>query len=282
MSDRRLTPANGRVADIALKGAVEAENFTAGEPAEIAVFAAFLHAAPGGARDRQLMLGSPVTVYERRDGWAFLRVLKDGYVGYVEEAALGAPVAATHRVIRRQSHAYPAADLKQPPLARLPHAARLEVVGTHGRWAEIRLGGAAGFVPAAHLLPLEVAEEDPVAVAERFLGTPYLWAGNTGDGIDCSGLVQAACLACGIPCPGDSDLQAGATGSALPADAPLVRNDLVFWKGHVALVAGPDLILHANAHDMAVAFEPLGAAIARIEAQGDGPVTMRRRLPVAV
>ena len=81
---------------------------------------------------------------------------------------------------------------------------------------------------------------DPVAVAELFLGTPYLWGGNSRAGIDCSGLVQAALLACGIACPGDSDLQAAIRRHArLSRSSRSARGDLIFWKGHVAMVADP-------------------------------------------
>ncbi len=119
---------------------------------------------------------------------------------------------------------------------------------------------------------------DPVEVAERFLGTPYLWAGNTGDGIDCSGLVQVACLACGIACPGDSDLQARALGEPLGADAPLRRLDLLFWKGHVAMVADAGRFLHASGHHMAVVYEEIDVTLKRIAARPEGAPVARRRL----
>ena len=119
---------------------------------------------------------------------------------------------------------------------------------------------------------------DPVAVAELFLGTHYLWGGNSRFGVDCSGLVQAGLLACGIACPGDSGDQERALGEDLPEDTPAKRGDLLFWKGHVAWVAGENLLLHANAYHMAVAFEPMDKAIARIISQGDGPVTSHKRL----
>lgn len=136
----------------------------------------------------------------------------------------------------------------------------------------------AGHVPASHLNLGETVQPDPVEVAERLLGMPYLWGGNGAGGIDCSGLVQGSCRACGIACPGDSDMQAAELGEALPETAELCRGDLVFWKGHVAWVSGPDRILHANAHTMSVAHESLSGAIARIAAAGEGPVTGRRRL----
>jgi cell wall-associated NlpC family hydrolase len=132
-------------------------------------------------------------------------------------------------------------------------------------------------VPEAHLRPLDTPETDPVAVLKRFIGTPYVWAGNTGFGIDCSGLVQAALLACGQPCPGDSDLQEQALGRPLAAGEPLERGDLIFWKGHVAMAVDEATLIHANAHAMAVAYEGAATAIARIEAQGGGQTTSRRR-----
>jgi cell wall-associated NlpC family hydrolase len=132
-------------------------------------------------------------------------------------------------------------------------------------------------VPKPHLRPISHPFRDPVTVAQLFFGTPYLWGGNSAFGIDCSGLVQAALLACGIACPGDSDLQA-ALGNTVPDDAPMLRGDLIFWKGHVAMVVDDQTLIHANAHHMAVAYEPIDAAIARIKAQGGGTVTGRRRL----
>jgi cell wall-associated NlpC family hydrolase len=179
-------------------------------------------------------------------------------------------------VSARQSHLYPEEGMKVPPFCRLPFGARLQVIGLEGRWALTPRG----LVHRSHIRKLEEHETDPVEVAERFLGTPYLWAGNTGDGIDCSGLVQAAFLACGIDCPGDSDLQAARLGAEVAPDAPVRRGDLFFWKGHVAMARDPETLIHANAYRMAVTHEPLEQAVDRIAAQGDGPVTLRRRVPL--
>ncbi len=274
MSDRRALQSNGRVAHVDLRGRAEAAHFVAPDARTVCGFSAFIHAEPDGRRDRELVHGDRFDALEEHEGWVFGAAARDGYVGYVRADALGAGQDQTDIVAVRQTHLYPAPDIKQPPRARLPFAASLRVDGVEQGWAQT----ARGFVRARHLRPMDQPMSDPVAVAEIFLGTPYLWAGNTGDGIDCSGLVQAACLACGIACPGDSDQQEKVLGEPLPQDAPLRRGDLLFWKGHVAWVAGPDRILHANAHAMAVTYEELEAAIARIEGRGDGPVTCCRRL----
>ncbi|MDE4133462.1 NlpC/P60 family protein [Phaeobacter sp. QD34_3] len=230
--------------------------------------------APGGTRERQLLYGESVAVLSRDSDWAEIRASKDGYTGHVATQALAAPLEATHWVSAPATHAYEAADFKSRDLCALSFGSRLQVSAQTGRFAETELG----HIPKVHLSPIGTGLNDPVTVAEKFLGTPYLWGGNSRFGIDCSGLVQAALLACGIPCPGDSGPQERELGTALPAASGYERGDLLFWKGHVALVRDPDHIIHANAHDMAVAIEPLEAAILRILEQGDGPVTAHKRL----
>lgn len=274
MSDPRDTPANARVAADRLRGVIDAPRYSAGEVMRVTIPLAELLRAPGGARDRQLCMGEAMHVYEIHDGWAYGEALRDGYVGYMRAEALAPAAEPTHRVATRATHLYPAPDFKAHETASLSHGSLLEVLSTGPRFAETPHG----FVPKAHLAPVEARETDPVSVATLFLGTPYLWGGNSSFGTDCSGLVQMACLACAIPCPGDADQQEAQLGRALSLDAPLRRGDLLFWRGHVAWVAAPDMLLHANAFHMATAHEPLDAALARIEAQGDGPVTSRKRL----
>jgi cell wall-associated NlpC family hydrolase len=142
-----------------------------------------------------------------------------------------------------------------------------------------------GHVPVLHLAPVEKMESDFVAVAELFLGTPYLWGGKSSLGIDCSGLLQLALTACGIPCPRDSDMQEQALGSALAlphALEQLRRGDLLFWKGHVAIVRDQATVVDANAsRHMAVAFEATAAAIAGIRTAAGEITSVRRLTPPA-
>lgn len=269
MTDRRLTPANARVA---LAGyATDGQRIVEPETARVIRPVSNLRAAPDDKRDRQLLLGQNFDVLERVDGWAFGRAQRDGYVGYIREADLGAPQAPTHVVSVRATHLYPGADFKTEAVDSLSFGSRLTIIDERKKFMETAEGL---FVPKAHLRPVERPFRDPVTVAQVFFGTPYLWGGNSAFGIDCSGLVQAAFLACGLECPGDSDLQMS-LGCAV---TDYRRGDLLFWKGHVALCVDEEVMIHANAHHMAVAYEPIERAIARIEAQGDGPVTGHRRL----
>jgi hypothetical protein len=177
-----------------------------------------LRRRPEGLRDRQAAMGEEFLALEDRDGWTFGTLMRDGYAGWVQTAKLGHPVAANYMVAVRGTHLYPAPDMKREAVAALSFGARFRIVSETDRFMETSAGA---FLPKPHLRPLERPFRDPVTVAQLFFGTPYLWGGNSGTGIDCSGLVQAALLAAGLPCPGDSDLQAAAVGEALsPASRP--------------------------------------------------------------
>ncbi|SDX37297.1 Cell wall-associated hydrolase, NlpC family [Ruegeria halocynthiae] len=229
---------------------------------------------PDGPRDRQLLFGDIVTVTEEQVDWRKITARKDGYQGWVAAKHLGPIEPQTHWIVAASTHAYEQPDMKSRDQTSLSFGSKVRALSEQDGFLQTTLG----FIPAVHAVPAYSRLTDPVAAAELFLGTPYLWGGNSRFGLDCSGLVQAALLACGIPCPGDSSDQEREVGQLLPTGEAEQRGDLLCWKGHVAWVAAKNLLLHANAYHMAVALEPMDQAIARIAAQGDGPVTAHKRL----
>ena len=273
--DPRLTPSNGRVAHASLEGQVEAERFVKGRWMMVQQPMVNITDAPRGNRVTQLLFGERFLALETSDGFAFGMAERDGYVGYILSGALTGAEEATHWVTAPATHLYPKPDFKAPPDVALFFGSQVKVMGDRDGFLRIHTGH---FIPRQHLMPIKARFSDPVGVADLFLGTPYLWGGTSRWGIDCSGLVQAALIACGLPCPRDSDQQEAALGIPLDGDTPLQRGDLVFWKGHVGIMANESMLLHANAHHMAVAYEPLDEAVDRIGAREFGEITAIKRL----
>lgn len=273
--DPRLTLVRDGVAAQALEGIVPARSYLATTPMQAAVPSAPLRKAPDLAAEQadQLLFGEVFDVLAQEGGWAFGQARRDGYVGYVEAAALiGPPVEITHRVAGLRTYAFAEPNIKSAPVGLYSMNALARIEERDGRF--VRAAGTGWFVEA-HLAPIGTAETDPAAVAERFLGAPYLWGGRESLGLDCSGLVQAALHACGIACPRDSDLQE-ALGRPVERE-DLRRGDLVFWHEHVAMLVDEGVIIHANGHHMEVAREPLQAAIERIARAGAGAPRAFRR-----
>jgi hypothetical protein len=279
--DFRLTPARPDLAAMHLRGLVAADAYVEGRTMHVITGVADLRRAPSheALLETQALFGEEVIGYEDREGWGWVQLAGDGYVGYMPMGALAdGRIEPTHRVAVNRTFVYQCPDIKMSARRSSPLGSAVRVEARCGLFAKI---GPNAFVLADHLRPYSERENDFVAVAERFLHVPYLWGGKTSLGIDCSGLVQLALYVTGIAAPRDTDLQEKALGEPLAIDAQLnglQRGDLVFWRGHVGIMQDKANLLHANAHHMLVASEPLRVARERILAQSSKPISAIKRL----
>lgn len=277
--DPRLHALRPDLADAALEGRAEAPRFVSPRRMQVVEPVISVHKAPrfDAMQLTQALFGETVRHFDEAEGWAWVQLEKDGYVGYVNGNALSPVITApTHRVAVPSTFMYPEANLKTLPATALTLNAQVAVKAEQGAFSQLSNGR---FVFTAHLKPIDEHEPDFVAVAELFRHVPYYWGGKSVFGLDCSGLLQLALEASGRPALRDSDMQENSLGEPLPLDdlKGLRRGDLVFWNGHVGIMTDADTLLHANGHHMMVVAEPLKHAVERIAARY-GRMTSIRRL----
>jgi cell wall-associated NlpC family hydrolase len=279
--DPRLNPFRPDLAAKVLEGQVEAERFVEGTGYQVSAGVAPVRKAPAGDAEQlsQALHGAVFTVYEEREGFGWGQMASDSYVGWVDMAALSAPVLeTTHRVKALRTYVFSAPNLKSAPHFLLSLNAEITAEGEDGRFTK---AARAGWVFTGHLGPKTALETDPVDVALRFLNTPYQWGGVESLGLDCSGLLQMAHRACGIAAPRDSDMfrTIGAPVAISADHSGYRRGDIICWKGHVGIMADEAMLLHANGFHMATVLEPLADVAARIaDPNQAGPILTVRRL----
>ena len=276
--DKRITPYKDGVTDQAHEGLIRARSYVVGEVLSCYDAKAPILAQPehGSEQWDQLLLGERFKVIERKHDFYWGQALRDGYVGYVPVSAFRNDwYLPTHYVSTLRTYVFVAPNVKASILTAISLNALVSVTRFENGFAYIN---DMGWVFASHLSTFETFADDFVGVAESYINAPYQWGGRESIGLDCSGLLQQALYASGYGCPRDSDMQAKlGIGLDIHADLDgLTRGDLVFWKGHVAIMVDERNIIHANAHHMATVVENTREAIARIEATGSEVIAIKR------
>lgn len=220
-----------------------------------------------GKFETQLVQGEVFIVTEEKDGWCKGVCGHDQYPGYVESIHLAKQtITPTHIVTAARSHTYREPSIKSPFINTLSFGSLIKLTGKEEGFVQVN-GGA--WIFEKHVAAVEGLEKDYLATARKFLETPYYWGGRSGFGLDCSGLLQVSLARAGIAVPRDSDVQENSIGKAVEKAQ---AGDIVFFKGHVGLMADDRALLHANGFHMKTVLEPLEAVIAR----GNAVTSVRR------
>jgi cell wall-associated NlpC family hydrolase len=278
MLDKRLNAYRNDLADVRLKGEVDAPQFREGSLMQMNAPIATLHRAPApdAPQETQVLFGETMRVFDIAEGWTWVQLQRDGYVGYLQQEFLSSKIhEATHHVTVPSTLLYTKPSIKTQPVQYLPINAQLSATAMQDQFMELATGG---FIFADHAKAIATKQTDFVAVAEQFLNTPYLWGGKSAHGIDCSGLVQTSLHACGMACPRDADMQEQELGSPLLINNidGVKRGDLIFWAGHVGIMQNETTLLHASGHQMLVVSEPLATVNDRTKAQGKAITRIKR------
>ncbi len=279
--DPRTTPIRGDLADVKLAGRLFAPHYVVPQVRSCTAITASISAQPKheAIAVSQLLHGEKFAVLDISGDWAWGYGAHDDYLGYVLLEALGEESEVSHAITARGALVFAEPDIKSPVLVRLPMGAKIHgrvMAGEDANASFLHTGK--GYIHVRHAEKIGMVRKDRVTLARMLTGAPYLWGGRSGDGLDCSGLVQMVLGLAGIAAPRDSDQQMAALGSDIADGEALQGGDIIFFPGHVGIIADADNLIHANAYWMQVVEEPLADVIGRFGDEAEKPVLARKRL----
>ncbi|MBV6451326.1 MAG: hypothetical protein MHPDNHAH_02059 [Anaerolineales bacterium] len=206
----------------------------------------------------ELYFGTELEVLDEEGRWVFVRQT-DGYLGWAYRPYLGEGLAPspTHLSLAPTIELHAEPNETSEVLTRLVSGTGVVVEETRDGWSRVH-ANKTGWIQSSQLralneLPQSLPEKQTTLVSDshRMTGTPYLWGGASGHGIDCSGFAQLLHRWIGIQIPRDADMQCDA---AKPVEAPYQVGDLFFFSEdddkkyitHVGMSLGGWKMIHSS------------------------------------
>ena len=260
--DTRITPIRRDLASTAYKAIVKRKKYVTAKLATVKSAFTPLYSNKGSKLSTQLLYGEECDVFETKNGWSWIQSRRDNYVGYTPTIHLTRKIYKPNsKVISLRTVIYTKPDIKSVTKGYLSFNSLVEVIKIKGKYSLIKN---LGWCPSLDLVKIKSSKFNHIDLSKQYLDTPYLWGGRDSMGIDCSGLVQNLHQINNRPFPRDTDMQEIFVTKEVKYEKDLKAGDLVFWKGHVAMMIDNSNIIHANAFHMKTAIEPLSTAKKRI------------------
>ena len=260
--DTRITPIRRDLASTAYKAIVKRKKYVTAKLATVKSTFTPLYSNKGSKLSTQLLYGEECDVFETKNGWSWIQSRRDNYVGYTPTINLTRKIYKPNsKVISLRTVIYTKPDIKSVTKGYLSFNSLVEVIKIRGKYSLIKN---LGWCPSLDLVKIKSSKFNHIDLSKQYLDTPYLWGGRDSMGIDCSGLVQNLHQINNRPFPRDTDMQELFVTNEVKYEKDLKAGDLVFWKGHVAMMIDNSNIIHANAFHMKTAIEPLSKAKKRI------------------
>ena len=260
--DTRITPIRRDLASTAYKAIVKRKKYVTAKLATVKSAFTPLYSNKGSKLSTQLLYGEECDVFETKNGWSWIQSRRDNYVGYTPTIHLTRKIYKPNsKVISLRTVIYTKPDIKSVTKGYLSFNSLVEVIKIKGKYSLIKN---LGWCPSLDLVKIKSSKFNHIDLSKQYLDTPYLWGGRDSMGIDCSGLVQNLHQINNRSFPRDTDMQELFVTNEVKYEKDLKAGDLVFWKGHVAMMIDNSNIIHANAFHMKTAIEPLSTAKKRI------------------
>ena len=222
--------------------------------------------------DTQLLYGDIFKVIKKHNGWRKIRIKEDGYVGYVKSGKFSEPIKPNFKVCVLKARLFGGPSSKKKLKKFLPYNSRVKIIGKNGKFGKF----GKYWIKTSDLKKINFKYRNIFKNVKLFKNTKYLWGGKSYKGIDCSALVQVFFNHNNKYCPRDSKDQEKYFKKKIKLKN-IRKNDMIFWKGHVAIALSKNNLIHAYGPIKKVVIMNIKKTIERIYKTANLKVTSIRR-----
>jgi len=187
----------------------------------------------------QMIYGEAFKIIYRYPKWIKIKIKDDNYIGYVKKKKFASYLEPTHKVSAVSANIYKNSNFKNK-IGKLSYVSKIKIdkivskfACFQNKWIEIK-----------NIKPLKYRNKNIFKDIKKFKGIKYKWGGKTFNGIDCSALIQVCLNFNNRFCPRDTDQQIKFFKKNINLKN-IKKNDIIYWKGHVALAISSKKLIHA-------------------------------------
>jgi cell wall-associated NlpC family hydrolase len=188
----------------------------------------------------QILYGEKFKIISKYRKWCKIKLRNDGYKGYIIKKKFISKLKPTHKVCSISAALYSKSLSKYKINNKLSFGSKIKVVEKKSNF--YRFDNL--WIKKNDLKKINYKTKDLFKNIEKFINTKYKWGGKHFSGIDCSGLVQLFLNFNNKFCPRDTKDQIKYFKKKIKLKN-IRKNDLIFWKGHVAVVIQGHKLIHA-------------------------------------
>ena len=187
----------------------------------------------------QMIFGDSFSIFEKKRNWLKIKIKEDGYKGFIKNKDFPNFLRPTHKIniLKAKVYKYPN---KRNRLCEMTFGSKIKVIGKKLNFLKF----SEGWIYKKDVKPIYYKEKNPFKKINIFKNIKYKWGGKSFKGIDCSALIQVFLNFNNKFCPRDAKDQVKYFKKNVKLKN-IKKNDIIYWKGHVALVLSKNKLIHA-------------------------------------
>ena len=207
----------------------------------------------------QMLYGESFSIFKKANRWLKVKIKEDGYKGYVQNKNFSKFLKPSHKISVLKAKIYKLPN-KKKKINIMPYGSKIKVLGGENNFLEF----SKGWIHKNDIKPISYVEKNPFKKISIFKSIKYKWGGKSFKGIDCSALIQVFLNFNNKFCPRDAKDQVKYFKKNVKLKN-IKKNDIIYWKGHVALAISNKKLIHAYGPMKKTVIMGIDQSIKRIE-----------------